>query len=42
MKDNKRIPAAISLFIMSIIWGLSYTGVEDALRNGWGPFPILF
>ena len=39
---NKKTSATIALFIMSIIWGLSYIGVQEGLNNGWGPFAILF
>ena len=34
--------ATLVLFIMTIIWGLAFIGVSDALNNGWGTFPIVF
>ena len=41
MKKKQTI-AVIVLLSMSIIWGLSYIGIQNALNGGWGPFPILF
>ncbi len=39
---NKKYAASFALLITALIWGLSYIGVEDALNNGCGAFPILF
>lgn len=39
---NKKYAASFALLITAVIWGLSYIGVEDAINNGWGAFPILF
>ena len=39
---KKQTFSVILLIILSIIWGLGYIGVTDALNNSWGAFPILF
>ena len=40
-QNNKTTLASIILISMSIIWGLAYVGVQDAINHGWGPFAIL-
>lgn len=39
---KKKTSAVIALFVMSMIWGLAYIGVQDGLNNSWGAFTILF
>ena len=39
---KKQTFSVILLIVLSIIWGLGYIGVTDALNNSWGAFPILF
>lgn len=36
--ENK---AKLYLLITAIIWGLGFIGVQNALDNGWAPFPLL-
>jgi len=42
VRKDKYVGASISLFIMAIIWGMAYIGVQDAIDSGWGTFAILF
>lgn len=39
---NKNRLSTISLFIIAIIWGGAYLGVQSAIDSGWETMPLLF